>query len=336
MNAKKIISLMMKSLIGFGFVAALAAADVPLSPEGVTPKKIGVLVPISLPAMDQIVAGYESELRKIYPGPVEFIVKNAQGNAGIQQAILQEFLAQPVDVIAPIGTDATEMTIHMNAFKNIQKNIQKNIPIVAVAAELPAGKKFPHVTSVLDEVSVEAQIKFIHQVMPGLKKLTLIYSADDRIFADVKLVKKAAETFGITVQPLMIQTLPDLYGVHEHIDQDSQAIFILKDELVVSGIRVLVQQAEREHIPVIASDDGSVANGAAFALGVRESDIGRYAAISTAKILSGTSASEIPTVVMEHYTVFINEKSAVLQGMDAKFLEKISMEKGFDHDVIAG
>ena len=110
---------------------------------------------------------------------------------------------------------------------------------------------------------------------------------------------------------------------------------MLKDELVVSGIRVLIQQAQRRQIPVIASDDGSVSNGAAFALGVKESDIGKYAAISTAKILKGTSASDIPQVLMDHYTVFINEKAAKLQGVDLNFIEKVSLKEGFDHDVIS-
>jgi putative ABC transport system substrate-binding protein len=318
-GVKRIIATLTFLLLGLN-ISAFASGT-----NAVEVKKIGILVPIALPAMDQIVTGYETELKKTYSGPIEFIVKNAQGNAGIQQAILQEFLAQPVDVIAPIGTDATEMAVHMN----------KNIPIVAIAADLPKGAHFSNVTSVLDEVSVSDQINFIHQSLPDLKKMTLIYSADDRIFADVKQVKAAADKAGIQVQALMVQALPDLYAVHDHIDSDTQAIFILKDELVVSGIRVLVQQAERRHIPVIASDDGSVANGAAFALGVKESDIGKYAAISTAKILNGTSAGDVPQVVMSHYTVFINEKSAVSQGVDVKFIEKIGSEKGFDHDAIS-
>ena len=292
--------------------------------------KIGILVPISLPAMDQIVAGYEEELTAKSASKIEFVVKNAQGNVAIQQAILQEFLAQNMDVIAPIGTDATQMAIHMDAASH------KNIPIVAIAAEMPKSGSLNNfnATNVLDEVSVSTQMNFIHQAMPDLKKMTLIYSADDRIFAEVKLAKEAADAAHIQLQTLMIQALPDLYTVHDHIDADSGAIFILKDELVVSGVRTLVQEAERRHIAVIASDDGSVKNGAAFSFGVRESDIGKYAALSTVKILTGTKASEIPEVLMTHYTVFVNEASAKLQGVNVTLIQNITKKEGLAYDAI--
>ena len=289
-------------------------------------KVIGILVPIALPAMDQIVAGYESQLQESYPGKIQFLVKNAQGSAIIQQSILQQFLDQKVDVIAPIGTSATEMAVHLD---------KANIPIVAIAAARPLNlPKSTNFTNVLDEVSVATQLKFIHQVLPSLKKITLIYSADDRMFADVKAAKVAAQANGITLQLLMVQQLSDLYAVKDHIDENRGAIFILKDELVVSGIKTLTQVAEKRHIPVIASDDGSVGNGAAFALGVKESDIGKYAAFSTAKVLTGTNASEIPSFVMTDYTVFVNEKSATLQGLDVNNLQETTQSEGMKYDSI--
>ncbi len=290
-------------------------------------KVIGVLVPISLPAMDQIVSGYEAQLQKSYPEKVEFLVKNAQGSAIIQQSILQSFFDQHVDIIAPIGTSATQMAVHLN---------QKNIPIVAIAAERPQGlstdKNF---TNILDEVSVATQLGFVHQALPELKKMTLIYSADDRMFADVKAAEVSAKENGIVLQTLMVQQLPDLYTVKSHIDADTQAIFVLKDEMVVSGIQTLVQVAQSRQIPLIASDDGSVEKGAAFSLGVRESDIGKYSAMATAKVLAGALASSIPPFVMTDYTVFVNESSAAHQGVKLETLKALATKRGIAYVVIS-
>jgi putative ABC transport system substrate-binding protein len=283
------------------------------------PKTIGIVVPIELTAMDQIVNGFETEIKASYHEPVNFIVNNAEGNSGIQQAILQKFQHNQVDLIAPIGTSTSQMAIRMI----------KDKPIVAVAAELPKNVHFDNVTSVLDEISVSQQIAFIHQAAPTIKKITLIYSADDKIFAEVKEAEIAAKKNGLQLQTLMIQQLPDLYSVTKHIDSDSQAIFILKDELVVSGIRTLVQQAQRSNLQVISSDDGSVNQGAAFALGVRESDIGKYAADSAIKILKGEKAGSIPTYVMTQYTVFINNKAAATQHVNLPQLTKAATQNHY-------
>ncbi len=283
------------------------------------PKTIGILVPMELPAMDQIVGGYKQQLAKAYPGKVTLIIKNAQGNTDLQRAILQEFQQHNVDLIAPIGTDATQMALHMFHQK----------PIVAIAADMPNGKHFNNATNVLDEVSVAKQIDYIHQAMPDLKKLTLVYSADERIFKQANQVIAAGKKDHIQVQKLMIEQLPDLYSVRQHIAANSQAIFILKDETVVSGIRALVQQAQQRHIPVIASDDGSVDKGAAFALGVRESDIGKIAANQTAKILKGTPAGNIPEFKMTHYTIFINLQSAKQQGVNVAQLKQVAKKLNY-------
>src|SRR5438445_13614391 len=72
-------------------------------------KTIGIIVPTALPAMDQIVNGFETEVKATYHQPVNFVVNNAQGNSNIQQAILQKFQRNQVDIIAPIGTAATQM-----------------------------------------------------------------------------------------------------------------------------------------------------------------------------------------------------------------------------------
>lgn len=298
-------------------------------------KTIGIVVPISLPAMDQIVSGYEQELTLKYPGPIKFIVKNSQGNTAILSAILQSFLDQNVDLIAPIGTDATQMALHMDQVRG-----KKMIPIIAIAADLPpnvtqtkAGQN-TEITNVLDEISVPIQIQFIHAVLPSVKKITLIYSTDDRIFSDVKAAELAAKNNHIVIQKLMISNLSDLYTMKDHIASDTGAIFVLKDELVVSGMPTLAQVADKRHIPLIASDDGSVAQGAGFALGVREEDIGKLSADASAKILTGTPAHSIPSQVMTHYTVFINPQQIKTQQLDLNNLEKISTQQGFAHVLI--
>lgn len=261
---------------------------------------VGIVAPVAIPAMTEIVNGFEQELSKSYPGHIHYIVSNAQGDINIQRSILQQFKAKNVDLVVPIGTAAVQMADSLNTTQ----------PIVALAATFKdadrAKFRNKNITNILDEVDVSKQLKFIHTAFPKLKKIALVYSPDDHIFPQVKTASVVAKQYGITIQKLMIQGLPQLYSVSKQIATGTQAIFILKDELVVSGINTLVKQAAQRHILMIASDDGSVQSGADFAVGVSEHLIGVGGAKLALKVLNGTSAGQIPVKLMTQYHVYVS------------------------------
>ena len=261
---------------------------------------IGIVAPVAIPAMTEIIDGFKEELTSLYPGKIHFLVANAQGDINIQRSILQQFKAKNVDMVVPVGTATAQMADALNTTQ----------PIVALAAEFTSAKRATfrnkNITNILDEVDVAKQLKFIHSAFPKLKKMTLIYSPNDHIFPQVKQASALAKGYGMTIQALMIQGLPQLYTVSKQIDADSQAIFILKDELVVSGINTLVKQAAQRKILLIASDDGSVKSGADFAVGVSERLIGVGGAKLALQVLEGKSAGDIPVKVMTQYHVYVS------------------------------
>ena len=283
--------------------------------------KIGIIVPLEHQAMKEITQGFKSQLTKSYPHPVHLTIQNAQHDPSMMMAIINQFQLSKMDLVLPIGEQAYEMSL--------AKMPQQSI--IGVAAYLPVGANKLYTSNVIDEIKVEKQLQFLHQALPKLNKLTLIHSADDKIFDDVKALKLAAHEYNIQVQDLMISQVSDLYAIAKSIEHDSQGIFILKDSLVVSGISTLSKEAQLRKIPLIASDDGSVANGAAFAVGVAERAIGEKAAIMAAQVLNGRKIGEIPTQTMEHYHVFLNPQQALEQGMHLEDLKKTA--KAFDYPI---
>ncbi len=287
-------------------------------------KSIGILVPLEHQAMTEIVAGFKQELKKKYLGPVNIEVKNAEHDINLEHSILKQFSDRSADVVAPIGTDAMEMSIAMI----------KHAPIVGIAADfnqrLCLSHGHCHATDILDEINPNDQVHFMHQVMPKLKYFTLIHSADNKIIPEVMAVKKVAALYGIKVQDLMAQEQSELYGISKTIDKKSQAIFILKDHMIVNAIATLTKQAESLKIPLISSDDGSVSGGAAFAIGVREREIGIVAADIIAKVLQGAAAQDIPMRKLTDYHVFINKTDALKQGVNLTKLKSIAHKDGYN------
>lgn len=317
----------MKKTMKIMSLCAFTALTVPVFADSKT-TTIGIVVPIELPAMKQIVSGFEDTMTKESKTPVKFIVKNAQGDANIERSIMQQFSGNTVDIVAPIGTDASQMAISMI----------RNKPIIGIAADHLKENAIKannlNVTGVNSQTPPVLRFQLIHQVLPQLKKITIVYSTDARIFTQLQQVIAQANKDHIAVQKLMVSQLSDLYTLGQHIDADSQSIFILKDELVVSGINTLLQQAQAKKIPIIASDDGSVQKGAAFALGVSEYQTGVSAAKVTLKIMNGEKAQNMPVHMMQHYFVFLNPKSAATQNINPETVKKAAEKLHYHLEIL--
>lgn len=270
-------------------------------------KKIGIIVPIEHKAMHEIVSGFTETLRASTNSPLKFKVANAQGDMNIERAVIQQMKDEGYDLIVPIGTDATQMSGAM---------IKKQ-PIVSLAASFTQKereqRKSCNIAVVHDEISSLQLLQFIHQAYPQLNRIALIHSASDKVFPDVDAAIGAGKQYGIAIKPMMVTTLNELYSTAKNIPSDTQGILVLKDSLIVSGISTLEITAEKRAIPLITSDQGSVQDGAGFALGVHEREIGIEGAKLAASVLSGKSPCSLPMTDMTTLTVFVNKASLAKQ-----------------------
>lgn len=271
-------------------------------------KTIGIIVPMEHPAMNEIVAGFKQEITKNYHKPVQIVVKNAQHDANLLHSILTTMRDQNVDVVVPIATGTSQMAI----------SLIKNQPVVALAAQVKDQERKANAAcdiGVVDDDLDDKQIlRFIHAVYPNIHDITLVHSADDKVFPEIKEVVTEGKKLGITVHELMVQSLPELYSASQAIPQQTQAIFVLKDSLIVSGINSLIKVAQTRKIPLITSDDGSVKTGAAFALGVHEKQIGEEGAKLAIAALEGKNLCAMPITTLKKLTVFANKKALQTQG----------------------
>ncbi len=313
-----------KVFLFFFFIIILTSCDKPSS-STVT---IGIIQPLEHTAMAEIVAGYTETLKKLYDKPVIIKVRNAQNDANMQRAIIQQMRDANYSLIVPIGVDTSEMTLAMT----------RNQSVVSLASDLSDAdrKKLKNcrVAVVHDEISTKQLLAFIHAVYPQLTQLTLIHSSANKVLPQVDEAIAAGKMFGITIHHMMISSLPELYTTANALDKDSQGIFILKDSLIVSGIGTLAKIAANKHIPLITSDQGSVQNGAGFALGVHEREIGVQGAILSVAILKGKSVCDLPIVEMKHLTVFINQKSLQSEYQSLDLLIKAAKQFSYQSEMI--
>ena len=246
-----------------------------------------------------------------------------QGDINLQRAIIQKFNQDQSGLIVPVSTSTTQMTAAIVTKK----------PIVSLASTFSEAdreqRSVKNITNVDDESGVAMGMKFCFAAIPNLHKVTIIHSASDKIMPEVETFIVAAKANGIEVQDLMIQQLPELYLASSRIAEDSQAIFILKDNLVASGINTLVNVADKKHLPLISSDNATVERGAAFALGIKESQIGVEGAKLAAQVLRGGDIRKISIKVLDEFFIFVNKDAVAKQGLNLDEIKNTAKKQNY-------
>jgi putative ABC transport system substrate-binding protein len=259
-------------------------------------KNIGIIVPLEHESMNQIVSGIKESFANM---DVEIKVKYAHSDPNIMLALIKQMKTQNIDLIMPIGTSTCHMTIsHI-----------KNKPIVCVAAQAVDQAMHPLATSINDEIPTASSLA----KLPKLRHIAVIYSASEKVAPEIEELKKYATQNGISLHLAMIHQLVDMPLAVQTAPHKIEAFLILKDHLICSGVNILTQEAIKRSIPIIASDEGSVIQGATIAIGVREKSIGTDAALITKHILQGAHPSSIAPKTMDSLVVFVNEKSILKQ-----------------------
>jgi putative ABC transport system substrate-binding protein len=291
---------------------------------------VGVVLPMEHAALQQIVEGLKSGLQTQAQGEEIVIdVQNAAGDTMMMRSIIQAFQRRNVDLLVPVGLSATQMAL----------SLERKRPILGVAANIADEQQQSHrnLTALNDEIPATSMLEFMLQLRPSLKKITLIYSASDKVIPEVQALAAAVQARGIALQKLMATTMADLHPLVKQVDQDADGILVLKDHLVVSGITVIAQAAHKLQVPLVTSDEGSLRSGGSLALGVHERQIGEQAALMARQILSGKSPHEVPIYrfTMKDCVVFINATQAAQVGLDVAATQAHLQQLGYVIEVIS-
>ncbi len=274
------IRLVVTSFILFSYLQAFAV-------------KIGVVVPLEHRSMNQIVSGIRESLSDI--DDLELIVKNAHGDATIMLSVIKQMKDDPsMSIVMPIGTSTSQMTL---------ANIHDKF-IICVAATID-NLSNPLVTGVNDEFPVTETI----QKLKSIKKIAIIYSANEKIAPEIKELQAYSLESGISLHLSMIQNLTEMPVAVKSAPDDIESFLILKDHLVVSGVNIIMQEANLRSIPLIASDEGSVISGATVAVGVPEKDVGIESGKMARLIIDGIKPVDIPYKTMDKLVLFLNNES---------------------------
>jgi len=295
---------------------ALAAVAAPAF-TAAAQKSVALTAIVEHPALDAAREGVKDELKAAgYEAGknLKFEYQSAQGNTGTAAQIARKYVGAKPDVIVAIATPSAQAVVAAT----------KDIPVVYSAVTDPVAAKLvktwdasgSNVTGVSDLSPLEKHLELIKKVVPGAKRIGVIYSPGEaNSVAIVDALKKASAAAGLTLVEAAAARTVDVPSAAQSLVGKVDVIYAPTDNNVMSAFEGIVKVAQQAKLPVVAADTDAVKRGAVAALGLNYYDLGRQTGKLVVRILNGESAGKMPSQVSTTFELHVNPAAAQKQGI---------------------
>lgn len=292
---------------------ALAIAGAALAAD----KTVALTAIVEHPALDAARDGVKDELKAtgFEAGKnLKFEYQSAQGNPGTAAQIARKYVGEKPDVIVAIATPSAQAVVAAT----------KSIPVVYSAVTDPVAAKLvktwdasgSNVTGVSDLSPLAKHLELIKKVVPGAKRVGVIYSPGEaNSVAIVEALKKASAAAGLSLVEAAAPRTVDVAGAAQSLVGKADVIYAPTDNNVMSAFEAVVKVAQQAKLPVVAADTEAVKRGAVAALGLNYYDLGRQTGKVVVRVLKGEAPGAIPSQVSQTFELHVNPAAAQKQGV---------------------
>lgn len=195
-----------------------------------------------------------------------------------------------------------------------------NLPIVFAKVLNPIESGFiqsweqpgRHITGAALDIPVDLQLRKFQSMIPGLKKVGVIYTEKTRRL--VEEAKKAAANLGIQVIAYELSAAKQLPAAIDSLCRSAEGIWTVADEELSTPqfIRYTLLETLRNRIPVMGFNQTFVESGALFCLEADYKYVGIQAAEIVLRVLSGSDPAKIKATVSGVNYLYLNMKTSKL------------------------
>jgi putative ABC transport system substrate-binding protein len=232
--------------------------------------------------------------------------------------LVAECLRRKADIIVPSTTPAAQ----------IAKNATSTVPIVMIALGDPVGTGLVNslarpggnvtgMSQMVPELAAK-RLELLKDAVPAISRvLVLTYLLSPIAPLQVKAMKEAAQSLGITLQVHDIQGADDLPAAFDAAVRDGADGLIVTAESIFVTYRARVSQlAARHRLPAMYPYSLQVVDaGGLMAYDIVSADLHRRAASYVDKILKGTKPSDLPVQQPAKFELVVNLKAAQALGL---------------------
>lgn len=222
------------------------------------------------------------------------------------------FVSKKVDLICAIATPSA-MTAY-NAAMNTE------IPVIYTAVSDPVeaglanadGTSVGNITGTSDALAIEEQLQMIRELLPDAKKIGIIYTTSEaNSISNVARYKELADKYGFEIADTGVTAMSEVALAAADLCSRVDCISNLTDNTVVSALQTVLQEADKQGIPVFGSEVEQVRAGCVASMGLEYFELGQQTGRMAAKLLKGEAkASEMKYEVITEPRLYINLEAA--------------------------
>lgn len=304
----------MKKLFAMLLVLALSLTACAMAEETKT-AKVGIIQMADNGAFTDMREGYLDRMAELgYELDVDY--QNAQGDMSTLQQICQEIIDSGVDYVVTIATPPTQAFLNMDS----------DLPLFFISVSNPIGAgvitdmEHPdkNATGTSNAIPVDEMFKLSDQLTPGCKTYGVLYCTSEiNSVTTANDAKAYMDANGLQyVEQTVTNSAEVQQAVEALITAGVDAIFVPNDSVVQTAMSVLAELARDAKIPVYGSSAVMVNDGAFATISIGDRDIGAITADMSDQFLQGKAIEDIPSIVVDQFTMVINQVTANAIGVE--------------------
>ena len=254
-------------------------------------KHVGVVQLLQHDALDAATKGFVDQLSLEFSN-IDIDVKNASGESANCSIIVNGFVVDEKDLILAVATPALQAAVAAT----------EDIPIlgtaiteygVALGIENFNGTPGGNVSGTSDLAPLEDQAQMIIDLIPGVKKVGIIYcSSEPNSTYQVKVVKEFLNANGIEVIEESFVDSNEVSQDTEDLCLECDALYIPTDNQAVACAETINNIALVKKVPIICGEEGACAKCGVATLTIDYYELGKVTGQMAAKILKGEANIE--------------------------------------------
>ena len=243
--------------------------------------------------------------------------RDAEGKIERYSDLASDLVSLKVDVIFTVGTPGAMAA----------KNATKTIPIVftsvgdpvgigLVASLARPGGNITGLSTLAPDLSGKA-LELLKETVPKLSHVAVVWNPDNPgKTSSLKETEVAARALRLQLQSLEVRGPNDIEPAFQAARRErAGALIVLRDVVVSSQTKRIVELTLKNRLPAIYNDRGFVDAGGLMSYGPNIDDLFHRAGTYVGKILKGTKPADLPVEQPMKFEFIINLKTAKQIGL---------------------
>lgn len=283
----------------------LIGAVAGLLPTPATAADIAILKSSDIAAYNQAIDGFKAAA----PNGATFTLYDLQGDVERGRKLARQIRASGASLVLAVGLKAA-----LAAKLEIV-----DTPVIFTMVLDPAKHDLapPNMTGVLIEVPPDRQFSMIRSVLPGVKRVGVLYDPSKTSLV-IDDARRQAKAQGFDLVASQVTAEKDVPAALRVLLPTVSALWLVPDSTVLTdeSLRFILTSSLDQTVPVIGFSPEFVRSGALMSLSVNYDDVGRQAGQLARKILGGQVALPFKAMTADRIKMTLNLKTARFLGIE--------------------